>query len=98
MNGIEAPGRIALLVAVPVSAQNNTGIISGRVTDASGAVVPNAQITITQIQTGTDSISSTNSEGMFRVPSLLDGPYRVIIAAAGFKKQIREKWAGILNL
>src|SRR5678815_5091562 len=33
------------LLAMPVFAQNNTGIISGRVTDPSGAIIPNAQIT-----------------------------------------------------
>lgn len=79
-----------VLFAMSALAQNNTGIISGRVTDSTGAVVPNAQITITQTLTGVDSASITNSEGLFRVPSLLDGPYRVTIAASGFKKQIRE--------
>jgi len=76
--------------AASALAQNNTGIISGRVTDATGAVVPNAQITATQTQTGVESLSATNSEGLFRIPSLLDGPYRVTVTASGFKKQIRD--------
>jgi len=75
---------------MPVSAQTNTGIISGRVTDPSGAVVPNAQITVTQTDTNVDAASATNSEGLFRVPSLRDGPYRVTITAAGFKKAVRD--------
>src|SRR6516225_10867015 len=78
-------GLIALVfLAMPVLAQNNTGIISGRVTDASGAVVPNAQITVTQTETNVDAISATNADGLFRVPSLINGPYRVTITAAGF--------------
>ena len=79
-----------MLLAVPVLAQNNTGIISGRVTDASGAVIPNAQITVTQTETNVDAVSATNSDGLFRVPSLINGPYKVTITAAGFKKQVRD--------
>ena len=84
-------GLIALVfLAVPVLAQNNTGIISGRVTDASGAVVPNAQITVTQTETNVDAISATNADGLFRVPSLINGPYKVTIITSGFKKQVIE--------
>jgi len=75
---------------MPVFAQNNTGIISGRVTDASGAVVPNAQITVTQTETNVDAISATNTDGLFRVPSLINGPYKVTITASGFKKQVHD--------
>jgi len=71
-------------------AQNNTGIISGRITDQSGAVVPNAQITVTQTDTNVDSVSQSNSEGLFRVPGLRDGPYKVTAIATGFKKAVRE--------
>lgn len=81
---------LVLLLAMPVLAQNNTGIISGRVTDPSGAVVPNAQITVTQTETNVDAVSATNSDGLFRVPSLINGPYRVTVTASGFKKQVRE--------
>jgi hypothetical protein len=81
---------LAFPLAVPVLAQNNTGIISGRVTDPSGAVIPNAQITVTQTQTNVEAVSATNADGLFRVPSLIDGPYRVTIIAAGFKKQVRD--------
>ena len=81
---------LVLLLAMPVLAQNNTGIISGRVTDPSGAVVPNAQITVTQTETNVDAVSATNSDGLFRVPSLVTGPYRVTVTATGFKKQVRD--------
>ena len=84
--------RIALILALalPVLAQNNTGIISGRITDPSGAVVPNAQIAVVQTETNVESLSESNSEGLFRVPSLLNGPYRLTIIASGFKKQVRD--------
>src|ERR1700682_4266851 len=81
---------LVLLLAMPVLAQNNTGIISGRVTDPSGAGVPNAQITVTQTETNVDAVSATNSDGLFRVPSLIDGPYRLTVTAAGFKKEVQN--------
>ena len=81
---------LVLVLAMPVLAQNNTGIISGRVTDPTGAVVPGAQITVTQTDTNVDNVSETNSEGLFRVPSLRDGPYKVTVTATGFKKAVRE--------
>ena len=80
---------LVLLLAMPVLAQNS-GIISGRVTDPTGAVVPGAQITVTQTDTNVDSVSQSNSEGLFRVPGLRDGPYKLAVAASGFKKAVRE--------
>src|SRR5271157_1307399 len=74
---------------MPVLAQNS-GIISGRVTDPTGAVVPGAQIAVTQTDTNVDSVSQSNSEGLFRVPGLRDGPYKLAVAASGFKKAVRE--------
>ena len=92
MRNRKAVGLIALflLLAMPMLAQNNTGILSGRVTDPSGAVIPNAQVTVTQAETNVDTQSATNSEGLFRIPSLINGPYRVTVIAAGFKKQVRD--------
>jgi hypothetical protein len=85
-------GLIALifLLAMPVFAQNNAGIISGRVMDSTGAMVPNAQITITQTDTNVDTASGTNADGLFRSPGLRDGPYKVTVSAPGFKKAVRE--------
>jgi hypothetical protein len=81
---------LVVLIAAPVLAQNNTGIISGRITDPSGAVVPDAQIVVTQTETNVDVRSASNSDGLFRVPSLINGPYKVAITASGFKKQVRD--------
>ena len=80
---------LVFLLAMPMFAQNN-GIISGRVTDPSGAVVPDAQITVTQTETNVDAVSVTNSDGLFRVPSLINGPYKVTVTASGFKREVRD--------
>src|SRR3954451_2831461 len=78
----------ALLAAIVVSclmAQVATGVIAGRVTDSTGAVVPNAQITVVQPETNFRFDSATNNEGIFRVQSLQPGAYIVTVKAQGFK-------------
>jgi hypothetical protein len=84
-------GLIALvfLLAITLSAQN-TGIISGRITDPTGAVVPGVKITVTQNETNVSSPSETNTEGLFRVPSLRPGTYKVTASAPGFKTAARD--------
>ncbi len=79
-----------ILLASQLYAQNSTGTISGRITDPSGAVVPNAQITITHLATNVEAISASNSDGLFRAPSLIDGAYKLAITAPGFKRQVRD--------
>ncbi len=81
---------IASLFAVNAYAQLDTATISGRVTDASGAVVSGAVITIVNIDTNFTSDSKTNTEGFYRVPSLRPGPYRLTAANPGFKTYIRD--------
>ena len=80
----------AILFAGAMLAQNNTGIISGRITDPTGSVVPGAKITVTETDTNSVSDSVTNSDGLFRVPSLKDGPYKVAVVAQGFKQEVRD--------
>src|SRR5512140_3490130 len=80
---------LVFLLASTLSAQN-TGIISGKVTDPTGLVVPGVKITVTQTDTHVDALSETNADGLFRVPSLRPGPYRVSAVASGFKKNTRD--------
>jgi hypothetical protein len=80
---------LVVLLTMATFAQNNTGIISGRIMDQTGSLVPNAEITVTQTETNVDSVSQSNSEGLFRVPGLRDGPYKVTVTVAGFKKAVR---------
>lgn len=81
---------LGFLLAGSAFAQSNTGIISGRIADQSGAVVPGAQITVTATDTNSESNSVSNADGLFRIPSLIEGPYRVVVVAQGFKKEIRD--------
>src|SRR4051812_44378246 len=77
----------ASLVAL---AQIGTSTITGRVTDTSGAVVPNVSINIVQKATNTTNTAVTNSEGIYRVPSLQPGEYRVSFEVTGFKRAVQD--------
>jgi hypothetical protein len=66
--------------------QRDLGTISGTITDASGAAVPSAKITITNDATGVVTNSQTNEAGAFTVPALNPGTYSVTVEASGFQK------------
>jgi hypothetical protein len=71
---------------LPAAAQNaSTGAISGHVDDASGAVVANAQVTVTNAATGDRRTTVSQSTGTFSMPLLAPGQYRIEVGAAGFK-------------
>jgi hypothetical protein len=79
---------IALLLSLGIStrlkAQAVGATLNGTVTDASGAVVPNATITITNTATGVARTASTNDAGLYSAPNLQPGDYGVTATAAGF--------------
>ena len=59
-------------------------VVSGRVTDSSGAVIPGASVELQNIATGVRVKSQTNAEGLFVFPPASPGGYEVSVAAAGF--------------
>ncbi|MDE3168992.1 MAG: TonB-dependent receptor, partial [Acidobacteriota bacterium] len=61
-----------------------TSQISGTVTDASGAVVAGAQVTATQTSTGISRTVTSDSNGVYALPSLPLGPYKLEVAKEGF--------------
>jgi Carboxypeptidase regulatory-like domain/TonB-dependent Receptor Plug Domain len=82
-----------LLVLVSIcgryaSAQSATGSISGIVTDSQGAVVPGAEVTATNIQTGVPVTTRTNNSGVYDIPYLKLGTYEVRIRASGMKEAV----------
>lgn len=79
-----------LFVPNMLRAQEFRGTISGKVADATGAVVPGAQIVITETSHGTVNKTVSDSAGQYVVPFLLPGTYRIEAEAAGFKKVVRN--------
>ena len=83
---------IALLVFAPLAAaaQDARGTISGTVVDASKSLVPGASVTATHIAMGTSMSAVTNQDGVFQIPYLIPGAYKVTVELSGFKKWVRE--------
>ena len=77
-----------LLLATNLFSQ--TAQITGRVTDATGAVVPGASITVLNVATGVDRKLTTNEGGYYNVPLLQPGEYRVTLEQQGFKTVVRS--------
>ena len=65
-------------------AAQSTATLSGTVTDPSGALVTNAQVTVHNIGTGADRVVSTDSAGLYVVPSLQPCEFKVQVTAPGF--------------
>src|ERR1039457_193396 len=76
-----------LLLAPALFAQSlTTGDIAGTLKDPSGAVVPNATMTLKSLDTGSTQNSTTDSSGEFRFRLLKTGLYMVSTSPAGFQK------------
>ena len=73
---------ISLVLAVCAFGQS-TGAVQGTITDASGAAVPNAAITLRGEGTGAERTATSDSGGLYFVPSLATGTYRLEVKAAG---------------
>ncbi len=74
--------------AVNAFAQGERSTINGIVTDASGAVVPNAEITATNLATGQDTKATTTDAGVYRLPYLAIGTYKISVRAQGFQTTV----------
>jgi Carboxypeptidase regulatory-like domain/TonB-dependent Receptor Plug Domain len=76
---------VFILLASTGFAQQLTGTLSATVTDAAGAVVPNAKVTMKNDQSGDVRTTVSNGSGYFTVTAVQPGSYSVTIEAAGFK-------------
>jgi hypothetical protein len=72
-----------LFIIANAAYSQSTGTIQGTVTDASGAPVPNAPITVNNESTGEQRATASDSSGVYQVPSLRVGKYRVSVKAPG---------------
>ena len=79
---------LVLLTAIPVAmhAQQYSGTITGTVTDASGAAVADATVTVVNNATNATSKATTSNSGVYTVPQLPVGTYTVNVQKQGFKE------------
>jgi hypothetical protein len=73
-----------LMCAAALNAQDPTGTIEDQVFDKSGAVMPDASVRVTQVDTGVSHTQLTDASGNFSVPFLPIGPYEMTVEAKGF--------------
>lgn len=81
-------GLVLLTALLP--AQEFRATVSGRVVDASGAVMTDVTVQITNLGTNVVVSNQTSSQGIYRLPFLPPGTYRLTAEAPGFKRYIRE--------
>lgn len=79
-----------LWIHVPLLAQVGSGTISGTVTDASSAVMPQVSISVRNTLGGTVTTVRTNPQGLYVVPGLVVGTYDVQAQMNGFKTEARK--------
>ncbi|HKT69770.1 MAG TPA: TonB-dependent receptor, partial [Terriglobales bacterium] len=85
---------VLLIAATAVFAQvASTGGVLGTVTDPSGAVVPGATVTLTNIDTGITSSATTNETGNYTFPLVPVGRYDLAVEKPGFKKFLQSGFA-----
>lgn len=84
-------GILALVFALaPGFAQEFRASLVGRISDTSGAVVPGAAVTVTNVETGAVFRARSTDTGDYVVPGLPPGSYKLEVEMAGFKRFVRE--------
>ncbi len=76
--------------SAPAAAQVAGGNLSGTISDPSGRLVPQAQISIQNVATGITTTITTNSDGYYTAANLLPGEYQITVSAKGFAVEVRK--------
>lgn len=82
-------GLFVLISVISASAQFRAGI-QGTVTDSTGALVPDASVTLTNKETANKQTTTTSGDGFYRISGLPPGTYQLVVEKSGFKKQVFE--------
>src|ERR1700681_1973672 len=80
---------VILLVSARIYPQVVGATLSGTVTDQSGAVIPDAQISVKNVATGLTRDITSDAAGFYAAPNLLPGNYEITVSASGFATQVR---------
>jgi hypothetical protein len=81
---------LLISMSLTLHAQSNLGTLSGSILDSSGAAIPNASITITNIGTNRRFTLSSSEEGSYSLPNLDPVLYRIEVTANGFTTKVIE--------
>ena len=81
---------LLLSATTTLLAQGERGTFNGIVTDNSGAVVPNAEVSALHLDTNIETKTSTTDAGVYRMPYLPLGTYKITVKANGFQSAVAE--------
>ncbi len=88
---------IALFFTFAATAQTTTGNMVGVVKDSSGAGIPAAQVTATNVETGVKTATVSNGQGEYRITNLPAGKYNLNSVAPGFSNTTIKNFDVVLN-
>jgi len=71
--------------------------LRGTVSDQSGAVIPGAKVTLTNVDTGISRVTNSGSDGVYELLQVLPARYRLSVEAPGFRKYVRENIELLVN-
>ncbi|MBV9765674.1 MAG: carboxypeptidase regulatory-like domain-containing protein [Acidobacteriaceae bacterium] len=77
---------LPVIVATIAFGQSDNGSINGSIKDPSGAVVPNATVTVKNQATGVERSTTSNESGLYSITNIPPGGYTVSAVASGFKR------------
>src|SRR5260370_20348176 len=80
---------LCAFAALSANAQVENGTFTGTVMDPQGAAVVSADVAVINVGTNFTVNVKTNAEGLYRVPELLIGNYKITVTATGFKKAVK---------
>ena len=84
--GVLALCLLLCIAMIPIAAQTaGTGGLTGTITDATGAAIPNVTVTLTSAGTGQARVATSDAGGAYRFALLPPGAYRISFSANGFK-------------
>ena len=81
---------LGVIVASPSFGQEFRAVLTGQVTDSSGALVRGATVTAVENSTGTSYTNKTTDKGVYYIPYVLPGTYKVTVEANGFKVSVQD--------
>ena len=79
-----------LMSFATASAQQDMGAVTGTVRDTSGAVLPGVRVTATELATGVTTATTTDADGLYTLPALKIGQYRVSAELSGFRRAVAD--------
>lgn len=82
-----------IFTAAALFAQFDTAVVLGTIRDSSGASIPGAKVTLSNLATGIDAVASTDESGNYLFPNVRIGQYRVAAEAPGFSTARAEAFA-----